>query len=68
MTFLDIVETGCMTQALASRSSNVRGMVIGGWEGIRVVSSPLIFQGTLALLFLPSLLVGGLAILGPQEV
>ena len=40
-------------------------MVIGGWEGIRVVSSPLVFQATLLLLLLPSLLVGGLAILGP---
>ena len=64
MTFLFTVETGGMTQALTSRAGNVGGMVIGGWERTRVVSSPLVFQATLALFFLPSLLVGGLVILG----
>ena len=68
MTLLVTVETGGMTQALASRAGNVGGMVIGGWKGTRVVSSPLMFQATLALLFLPSLLVGGLAIFGPRGV
>ena len=43
MTLLDTVETGGMTQALASRAGNVGGMVIGGWEGTRVVSSPRVF-------------------------
>ena len=68
MTLLVTVETGGMTQVLASRAGNVGGMVIGGWEETRVVSSPLVFQATLALLFLPSLLVGGLAIFGPRGV
>ena len=63
MTLLDTVETGDMTQALASRAGNVGGIVMGGWEGTGVVSSPLVFQTTLALLFLPSFLVGGLVTL-----
>ena len=68
MTFLVTVETGNMTQVLASRAGNVGDIDLGGWDGTRVVSSPLVFQATLALLFLPSLLVGGLAILGPRGV
>ena len=36
MTLLVTVETGGMTQVLASRAGNIGGMVIGGWEGTRV--------------------------------
>ena len=53
-----------MTQALASRAGNVGGMVIGGWEETRVVSSLLVFQAMWSLLFFPSLLVKGLVMLG----
>ena len=64
MILLVTVETGDMTQVLASRAGNVGGMVMSGLEGTGVVSSPLVFQATLALLFLPSFLVRGLVILG----
>ena len=47
-----------MTQVLAR--------LTGSQGGGRVVSTPLMFQATLFLLLLPSFLVGGLAILGPQ--
>ena len=63
MTFLVTIETGDMTQVLASHAGNVGKMVMGGWEGTGVVSNPLVFQATLALLFLLSLLVGGLVTL-----
>ena len=63
VTLLVIVETGDMTQVLASRAGNIGRMVMGGWEETGVVSSPLVFQTTLALFFLPSLLVGGLVTL-----
>ena len=65
MTLLVTVETGDMTQVLASRAGNVGSIDIdfGGWGGTRVVSSPLVFQPTFFLLLLPSFLVGGLAIL-----
>ena len=68
MTFLVTVEIGDMTQVLASRASNVGGIGLGGWEGTRIVLSPLVFQAMLSLLLLPSLLVGGLAILGLQKM
>ena len=64
MTFLVAVETDDMTQVIASRAGNVGGIDLGSWGGTRVVSSPLVFQATLSLFLLPSLLVGGLAILG----
>ena len=67
MTLLVTVETGDMTQVLASRAGNVGGIDIGGWDGTRVVLSPLVFQATLSLLLLLSLvLVGGLDILGTR--
>ena len=66
MTFLGTVETGDMTQVLASRAGNVGGIDIGAWGRTRVVSSPLVFQATLSLLLLPTFLVEGLAILGPR--
>ena len=68
MTLLVTVETGGMTQAQASRAGNIGGIVIGGWEGIRVVSSLLVFQAMLSLFFLLIFLVGGLAILGMREM
>ena len=68
MTLLVRVETGDMTQVLASRAGNVGGIDIGGWDGTRVVLSPLVFQATLSLLLLPSSLVGGFAILGTREM
>ena len=43
MTLLVTVETGNMTQVLASRAGNVGGIDLGGWGGTRVVSSPLVF-------------------------
>ena len=43
MTFLFIVETGDMTQVLASRAGNVGGIDIGGWDRTKVVSSMLVF-------------------------
>ena len=43
MTLLVTVEKGGMTQVLASRAGNVRGMVIGVWERTKVVSSTLVF-------------------------
>ena len=43
MTFLVIVETGNMTQVLASRAGNIRGIDVGGWGGTKVVLSPLVF-------------------------
>ena len=68
MTLLVTIETGGMTQALASRAGNIEGIVIGGWGKTRIVSSPLVFQATLFLLLLSSFLVEGLAILGPRGV
>ena len=59
MTLLVIVETGNMTQVLASRAGNVGGIDLGGWGGTKVVSSPLVFQATLLLPLLPSFSVGG---------
>ena len=43
-----------MTQVLASCAGNVKGINSGGWGGIRVVLSPLVFQATLFLLLLLS--------------
>ena len=43
MTFFVTVETGDMTQVLASRAGNVGGIEIGGWDETKVVSSPLVF-------------------------
>ena len=43
MILLVTVETGGMTQVLASHAGNVGGMVIGCWEGTKVVSSTLVF-------------------------
>ena len=54
MTLLVTVETGDMTQVLASRAGNVGAIDIGGWGRTRVVLSPL--------------LVGGRAILGTREM
>ena len=71
MFLLNVVEAGDLAQSFASPTrsvGNIGAINIGGWEGTRVVSSPLMFQATLALLFLPSLLVGGLAIFGPRGV
>ena len=54
--------------SLTDSAGNIGGIDFGGWEETRVVLSPLVFQATLSLLFLPSLFVGGLAILGPREI
>ena len=43
MTLLIIVQTGNMTQSLASCPGNVGGIDLGGWGRTRVVSSPLVF-------------------------
>ena len=43
MILLVTVETGDITQVLASRAGNVEGIDIGGWGKTRVVSSPLMF-------------------------
>ena len=43
MTPFVIVEIGGMTQVLASCAGNIGGMVIGGWERTKVVSSTLVF-------------------------
>ena len=59
MTLLVIVETGNMTQVLASRTGNVGDIDLGGWGGTTVVSSSLVFQATLLLFLLPSFSVGG---------
>ena len=64
MTLLVTVETSNMTQVLASCAGNIGGIDLGGWGRTRVISSPLVFQATLSLFLLPSLLVEGLAILG----
>ena len=68
MTLFITIETSGMTQALASHAAIIGGMVIDGWEGTRVVSSPLVFQATLALFFLLSFLVEGLIILRTWEM
>ena len=52
-----------MTQVLESPSATLGAFEIGGWDGTRVVLSPLVFQATLSLLLLPSSLVRGFAIL-----
>ena len=46
VTFLIVVKIGDMTQVIASligSAKHVGSMVIGGWEGTRIVSSPLVF-------------------------
>ena len=64
MTLLVTVETGNMSQVLATRAGNVGDIDLGGWGGTRVISSPLVFQVTLLLPFLPSFSVGAFSALG----
>ena len=64
MTLLVTVETGNMAQVLASRTGFVGGIDTDGWGGV----FPSLFLTTVFLFLLPSFLVGGLAILGPQRV
>ena len=47
MTLLVLVETGDMTQVLASRAGNVGGIDIGVRDRTRVVLSPLVFTVSL---------------------
>ena len=58
MTLLDTVETGDMTQVLASRAGNVGSIDISRWDETKVVS----------ILLLPSYLINGPAILGTREM
>ena len=62
MNLLVTVETGDMTQVVASRAGNVGAMDTGGWG--RVLPSLLLT--TVFPFLLPSFLFRGLAILGPQ--
>ena len=64
MTLLVTIETGNMAQVLASRTGFVGGIDTDGWGGV----FPSLFLTTVFLSLLPSFLVGGLAILGPQRV
>ena len=69
MSLLNVVEAGDLAQSFASptrSAGNVGGINIGGWNGTRVVLSPLVFHATLSLLLLLSFLVGGLDILGTR--
>ena len=59
MTFLVTVETGNMTQVLASRVESVGDIDLSGWGGTRVISSPLVFQAMLLFLLFPSFSVRG---------
>ena len=65
MSLMITVKIENMTQVLASltkEAGNVRGIEISDWDGTRVVSSLVIFQVILSLLFLPSFLIGDLTI------
>ena len=64
MTILVTIETGDMAQVLASRTGFVGGMDTDGWGGV----FPSLFLTTVFLFLLPSFLVKGLAIFGPQGV
>ena len=64
MTLLVTIETGNMAQVLASRTGFVGGIDTDGWGGV----FPSLFLTTVFLSLLPSFLVGGLAILGPQRL
>ena len=71
MFLLNVVEADDLAQSFASPTrsvGNIRAINIGGCEETRVISSPLMFQATLAFFFLPSLLVGGFTILRPRGV
>lgn len=57
-----------MTLALTSRASNVGGIGIDDWEETRVISSSLVFQAVLSLLFFSSFLIEDHAILEMQEI
>ena len=64
MTLFATIETGNMAQVLVSRTGFIRGIDTDGWGEV----FPSLFLTTVILSLLPSFLVGGLAILGPQRV
>ena len=64
VTILVAVETGDMTQVIASSTGSVGRVDTGGWVGVL----PSLLLTTMFLSLLPSFLVGGFAILGPQKM